>query len=330
MDWKLQNNIRAWVMAATKLGPGVGDIHYLVGVNTAYYSWLRDDLRVEPSKIHHTLASGYDALTASRNDCLLAYPGAYVQTAEQAWAKAQTHLIGLGGPNQLGDYSEPNVAFYSSTTTVANILNITGTNCMFFNFTTNNAGANAACLSAVKLAAYGCYFDHVRMAGCMAATQAATALACSLWIRGAGMYPIFNKCTIGHDVWTTRTGTNQGVILFNESNTQANGGQFIDCDILSVCETATGNFVAVVGNNVLGRGWQFRNCTFNNYTTGTRMDQAFYQSASNSIADRGVMLKDCILNTKGCDCWQDSDYGNIYGNQPASASTGGLVAEISE
>lgn len=144
------------------------------------------------------------------------------------------------------------------------------------------------------------------------------------------MYPIFESCNIGHQVWATRSGANQGVILFNESNTQANGGQFRNCNILSVCETATGAFVSVVGTNVLGRGWSFDNCIFDNYTTGTTMNQAFYQSASNSIGDRAVLLKDCILNTKGCDAWQDSNYGNIYGNQPASNAAGGLVTEVSE
>lgn len=329
----LDPSLKQWIMNTTGLGPGIGEVHYVAPAasSTSQFRTQLQSMGVEiDHKIHALPSTALGKMTAYRNDVMLVAPGAYAETAEIAWSKPSTHLVGLGGPNQLGDYSEPNVAIYTATSGVTNTINITGQNCIFVavNFGNNYASANN--LSAVKLDKYGCYFKNVRAMGCMAATQAATALACSLWIRGGGMYPIFEDCTIGHDVWTTRSGANQGVILFNESNTQANGGLFKNCQILSVCETATGNFVAVVGNNVLGRGWVFDGCIFNNYTTGTRMNQAFYQSASNSIGDRGVMLKDCLLNIKGCDAWQDSDYGNIYGNQPASAASGGLVAEVSE
>jgi len=323
------DRMRDWLGNVLQLPPGMGDAIFVATAGSAYETWFKR-MGVDSDHLKNTVLAAYTAATASRNDVICVAPGAHLQAAELAWAKAQTHMVGLGGPNQLGDYSEPNVVVYATAITVANTINITGANCQFHNVNFQNAGANAACVSAVKLDKYGCYFKNVRIAGTMAGTQAAQALACSLWIRGAGMYPIFENCVIGHDVWTARSGANAGVILFNQSNTQVNGGLFKNCQILSVCETATGAFVSVVGNNVLGRGWVFDNCIFNNYTTGTTMNQAFYQSAANSIYDRAVLLKDCILNTKGCDCWQDSDYGNIYGNQPATASTGGLVAEVSE
>lgn len=328
----LDPSLVQWIMTVTGLGPGIGEIFWVAPTSSAssqYKTWLTDQLGIN-EHVYATPAEAEAAMVAYRNDVMLVMPGAYDATAELAWDKAQSHMIGLGGPNMLGDYSEPNVVLYTDTADVANTINISAPNCMFINMSFQNAGADADNVSAVKLASYGAYFKSCRITGTMAATQAAAVLACSLWIRGAGMYPIFEDCVIGHDVWTTRTGANQGVILFNESNTQTNGGQFKNCQILSVCETATGAFVSVVGNNVLGRGWVFDGCIFNNYTTGTRMNQAFYQSASNSIGDRAVLLKDCILNTKGCDAWQDSDYTNIYGNQPASASSGGLVTEVSE
>jgi len=321
--------VMQWLANKLELGLGIGDIYYVAASGGVAYQNLLDN-GVPTSEIFTTVGAAEDATTTTNNDVVLVTPGAYAETVELAWDKPHTHLVGLGGPNQLGDYSEPNAVMYSTTITVANVLNITGQNCQFHNINVQNNGANAACVSAVKLDKYGCYFKNMRISGCMAATQAATALACSLWIRGAGMYPIFDNCVIGHDVWTTRTGANQGVILFNESNTQANGGLFRNCQVLSVCETATGNFVAVVGNNVVGRGWVFDNCIFNNYTTGTRMNQAFYQSASNSINDRAILLKDCFLNSKGCDAWQDSDYGNIYGNSGTATAQGGKGIEISE
>jgi len=334
MRWQTQERYLRNYLANLLEIPLVGQIHFAIpaGSSTSLYEeWFRTDMDV-PAELISTGAlapsQAFGNCSANRNDVVLVAPGAYLHTAEIAWNKAQTHMIGMGGPNVGGDYSEPGVVIYSTTITVASILNITGANCQFHNLAANNVGANAACLSAIKLDKYGCRFKNVHMAGCMAATQAATALANSLQIEYDGHYPIFENGIIGHDVWTTRTGANQGVILFKDG--QVNGGLFKNCQILSVCETATGAFVSVVGANKLGRGWVFDNCIFNNYTTGTTMNQAFYQSASNSIYDRGVMLKDCILNTKGCDAWQDSNYGNIYGNQAAAAAAGGLVTEISD
>lgn len=334
MRWQTQERYLRNYLANLLEIPLVGQIHFALpaGSSTSLYEeWFRTEMDV-PAELISTGAlapsQAFGNCSANRNDVVLVAPGAYVHVAEIAWNKAQTHMIGMGGPNVAGDYSEPGAAIYSTTTTVANILNITGANCQFHNIIANNAGANASCLSAIKLANYGCRFKNVHMAGCMAATQAATALACSLWIRGAGMYPVFENCIIGHDVWTTRTGANQGVILFNQANTQTNGGKFKNCDILSVCETATGAFVAVVGNNVLGRGWIFENCNFNNYTTGTTMNQAFYESASNSISDRQVLLNNCTLN--GCDAWQDSNYATILSAMPVANAGGGNAIEVSE
>ncbi len=314
--------------------PMVGQIHFAIpaGSSTSLYEeWARTEMDI-PAELISTGAlapsQAFADCSANRNDVVLAFPGAYLHTAEIAWNKAQTHIVGMGGPNVGGDYSEPGVAIYTTTANVANMINITGANSQFHNLIVNNVGADADNVSAIKLVNYGCRFKNVHMAGCMAATQAAAALACSLWIRGAGMYPVFENCIIGHDVWTTRSGANQGVILFNESNTQTNGGFFKGCQILSVCETATGAFVSVVGNNVLGRGWIFENCNFNNYTTGTAMNQAFYESASNSIGDRQVILNNCSLN--GCDSWQDDDNATIVTAMATPNAAGGGVVEASE
>jgi hypothetical protein len=322
-------------LLAQQLGiPILGELHFAIpaGSTTSLYEeYARTELDLPAELISvgaNAPADAFGDCSANRNDVVLAFPGAYLHTSELAWNKTQTHLVGMGGSNVGGDYSEPGVAIYTTDTAVASVITITGANCQFHNAIVNNVGANAACLSAIKLDKYGCKFKNMHIAGCMAATQAATALANSLQIEYDGMYPIFEECIIGHDVWTTRTGANQGVILFKDG--QTNGGLFKNCRILSVCETATGAFVSVVGANKLGRGWTFDRCIFDNYTTGTRMNQAFYESAANSIGDRTIILKDCILNTNGCDAWQDGDNDTIHGNQPLSAATGGLSIEVSD
>jgi acetyltransferase-like isoleucine patch superfamily enzyme len=296
-----------------------------------YEEWARNELDIpaELIKVGATaIADAFAECLGYRNDVVLAFPGAYLQTAELDWDKAHTHLFGMAGPNQGGDYSEPAVVMYTTGTAIVNTLDISGAHCQFLNVTVNNVGANAACLAAVKLDKYGCRFKNCHIAGTMAATQAAQALACSLQIEYDAHYPIFEDCIIGHDVWTTRTGANQGVILFKDG--QVNGGLFKNCRILSRCETATGAFVSVVGANKLGRGWVFDNCIFDNYTTGTAMNQAFYESAANSIGDRTIILKNCVLNTNGCDAWQDDNNDTIHGTMAVANAAGGLTAEISD
>jgi len=336
MKWQTyERYLRNYLANALEI-PLVGKIMFAVPDDSStslYQEWFRNDMDV-PAELIKTgstaPADAFEELTNDRNDVVLVAPGAYVQTAEIAWDKRNTHMIGLNGPNVGGDYSEFGAAIYTATANVANTINVSVANCQFHNLIINNAGAHASNVSAVKLDSYGCRFKNCHIAGAMAATQAAAVLACSLWIRGGGMYPIFEDCIIGHDVWTTRTGANQGVILFNESNTQTNGGLFRRCQILSVCETATGAFVSIVGNNVLGRGWVFDNCVFNNYTTGTTMNQAFYESASNSADDRTILLKSCILNTNGCDAWQDDNNDTVHGDMAIANAAGGLSAEISD
>ena len=39
--------VLGWLMGTLGVGPGIGEVHFLAGVDTVYYSWLRDDMRVD-------------------------------------------------------------------------------------------------------------------------------------------------------------------------------------------------------------------------------------------------------------------------------------------
>lgn len=132
-----------WIMAQTGLGPGIGEVHYLCGEDTSYYSWLRDDMKIEPARIHHTLAKGEDALKANRNDCLIVMPDSYVQsTTALAWDKARTHLIGAG----MVGFMEHDVEFTNgdadATPTTGNWV-FSGDNCLIQNVCFRHRGAAA-------------------------------------------------------------------------------------------------------------------------------------------------------------------------------------------
>ena len=316
--------VLGWLMGTLGVGPGIGEVHFLVKAASAYYSWLRDDMRVNPSLIHYTLAEGEDALTASRNDCLLVYPGAYDETAELAWDKANTHLIGLGGPNVGGDWAEPNVVLYSDETDVATIINVTGANSQFHNFVVSNYGNNAACRSALILNKYGCRFKSVAFQGNMLAAQNNVA-TCSLQINGAGMYPIFEDCYIGQDVWGARAIANSGVIRFGSTG-QPNGGIFKRCRIISIGTTATCAMVAIPVAGHLGRGWVFDDCLFGHFDSAganETINQVFYTVTG--MHNHAIELKNC--SSFGAAEWQAGNFGVVFATMPDVQATGGIGAE---
>ncbi len=322
MDWNLSNNIRAWVMATTELGPGVGDIHYLVKEDSAYYSWLRDDLRQESSKIHFNLDAGHDALTASRNDCLLAYPGAYLATAEQIWSKANTHLIGMAGPNSLGDHTEPSVVFHTQTANVAATLSVTGGASQFHNFQLINNASDADNLTAGEVDAHSTYWKNVAFKGHFGATQNSTAVCASLYIMNGAFNPIFDGCTIGQDNWGPRSVANSGVLRFADSTGRPSGGQFRDCVFLSRSITATVTMIAVPAAQSIGRSWLFKGCHFSNfYDETTLLNQVIYTVTGTQKFT--IQLMHCTQ--AGFTQWQQGDFDVVVADMPITGLGGGQM-----
>lgn len=272
-----------------------------------------------------TIEAGESALVASQNDILYVEPGAYLLTAELAWDKAWTHMCGLGGPNIGGDWSEPNVCLYTTGVAVASTITISGQNTRFANLNIQNYGANAACLTALTIDIYGCYFKNVGIAGNMTSEQNAVVAAASLYIGAAGMYPLFEDCYIGQDVWGVRAAANSGVIRFNDTGGRPNGGWFRRCRIVSTGSTVTCAMVAIPAATSSGRGWNFEDCTFQHFNdAGVSLNQAFY-SVGASVQKHSMILKDCAAY--GIDEWQDADDDVVISNMPVATVGGGLHIE---
>lgn len=313
---------------ASLIGPGLGEIYYVVAAKAstnAYYTLLKAR-GVKDSKIFTSPLDAYNATTASRNDTLCIYPGAYVLTAELAWANNFTHLLGLGGPNTHGDYSEPNCVIYTDTITNASTVTVTGNNCQMINMTFSNAGANAACLTAFTANAYGCYYRGCSFQGNMTAEQLATAAAASLYVAGGGMFNHFIDCQIGNDQWGKRSGANSGQIRFT-GTVQPNGIIFKDCRVVSWSQTTTCAAVALPANGAVGRGLTFDNCLFYNLNDSawTNMSNVFYD---NDMAGQTIVLKDCAAY--GYAEWQANGAGvdrRIFSNMGVATAGGGLMIE---
>jgi len=129
---------KRWIMNVSGLGPGIGHLFYMAVADSAYETELLES-GVPANDIAHTLEAGEDMLTASRNDCLLALPGTYVDTAVVTWDKSSTHLFALGSDNQripATAGTTGNVFFTNVTTGITTLLDITGHHCMFHGFST--------------------------------------------------------------------------------------------------------------------------------------------------------------------------------------------------
>ncbi len=318
-------DLKTWLMGLTQLGPAIGQVRFLVKENSAYYAWLRDDLRIGEALVHHTLADGYNELTANRNDVLLVTPGTYTQTAELAWAKDYTHLIGLGGPNTRGDHSLPGVTFYTSTVQVAETIDITGDRCQFHNFFVGNGGDHALNVGAVNVDGWGNYFKGVNFMGIIADNQVTAVAAGSLLIDRLGHFPIFEDCTIGQNNWNVRTQANQGHLRFVGTTAPApQNGLFRRCTFLSRSDTATVAMVAIPANTSIDRLWTFENCVFSNVGTdnANNLNQVFYDASSDAW---NIVLKECAAI--GIDEWQDANRGHnwIGSTMPIVGLGGGLV-----
>lgn len=313
---------------AGPLGLGCGNIYYMVTAKTTanlYYQKLIEN-GISEGDIFTSLATAYAATTAGQNDVIAATPGAYDETTELAWSKANTHLVGLGGPNTGGDWSEPNVVIYTDSITVASVITVTGANCQFYDVTISNYGNNATCLTPFTLNKYGCYFKNVTFQGNMTTNQNTTIAAASLYIGTNGMYPIFDNCVIGQDVWGTRSGANSGQLRFTGTG-QPNGGLFRNCRIVSRSVAATCAAVSFAANGAIGRGWVWDNCIFSNeYATPfTQLNNVFYD---NDLAGQTLLLKDCVA--LGYAEWQAGGAGvdrRIFSNMGVATSGGGLVIE---
>jgi len=327
----LDNSLIQWIMTVTGLGPGIGEIRYVAPAASAT-SQYRTQLQtngVDDDDLHTTLALGEDKLVAYRNDVLLAMPGAYLETASLAWDKANTHIIGLGGPNMWGDHVEPNVCFYTTGVAVAHVLDITGQNCIFINLNFQNGGANAACVSAVKINKYAAYFKSCRIAGNIVSAQNASANCCSLWIAEAGMYPVLIDCQIGQDVWGNRTTANAGVIKYETTSGASagrpNGSDFINSRILSVGDDSNCAMVRVTAATAIGRGHRFDNSIFSHFdgaAAGAKdLTRAFY-TPSTAVQKDIIHLHNCM--GIGITEWQDDDDDVVWADMPITGLGGGL------
>jgi hypothetical protein len=324
----LDPSLVGWLMNTLGLGPGIGDVHHVAGADTAYYSWLRDDLKVDPAHIHYSVAAGEDALTASRNDVLLVHPDTYTVTASLTWDKHMTHLVGLGGPLSRGAMGN-GCLMNCETTGVGQLIDVQGHNCQFHNINLRNDYASANNLSALKLSTGRNFFGkNLHLVGQCAATQVATAAACALWFYSSGSArpwgAKFQDCKIGDAGEIVRTAG--GPIYFSGTTAYTlKDVEFENCRIVGWAETVTCPAVTFAANYCADRYILFKDTLFFNYWTNN--EDSCNQVFSNSC---GTTLYIVLMNSTavGYDAWDDSGFDRTYGAMPVTAANCGIGTQI--
>jgi len=321
-------SLMAWLMNYSGLGPGIGDVHYVVDVDSAYYSWLRDDLKQEPSKIHFNISDGYNALMANRNDVLLVYPGTYTQTATLTWAKTMTHMFGVGNPLWRTGWK---ILITNATTGVAATMDITASGVSMGGFAVGQQGAFSSCLTALRLTSTHFHGKQLEIFGHIASEVAAVATASSLELANgtlSGYGSTFEDCSIGVGGGAARSvasaAATNGVINFAGTSTGAAYIEFHKCRILSRSSTA---YPCMIKNTIItgiDRYALFKDCFFHNFSAGhgAILDVAIH-SLSPGSGSSTFVLKDCMGS--GITEWQAADSPNwVHANMPIVGLGGGL------
>lgn len=319
--------VLGWLMGTLGIGPGIGEVHFLVKADSAYYSWLRDDMRVNPSLIHYSAPDGEDAMVANRNDVLCVYPGDYAGVGANpfTWSKNNTHLIGMTAPLSRA------VQIWTYTVDGVFAMNNTADHCQFHNIRFSNWGEHANCLTAVKETGHHNLYKGIHMQGEIRSEQVDVVGGCSLWIdtpvAGAGEETIFDGCLIGDTGGSIRDIEGAGVIHFGPTGAVSSGKNMVfrRCKILSRSTTASCVAVRLAANNVIDRLLFFENTLFYNFydAAQTKLTEVFWPGCGTG---HRIVLKECV--NAGWSSWQSSNVTYLPWNaMPTPNAEGGITTE---
>jgi hypothetical protein len=304
----------------------MGKVFFCYKAGTQYEDWFHNEMDI-PAELmfegNTAPLQAHDSTTADRNDVILLAPGAYALTAELAYDKDRTHLVGLAGPRTWNDYSEYGVSIYTTTANVAETVDCTADFSQFHGINFTNNCADADNLAAFNLDSYGCIFKGCSFDGAMNTTQDVAAAA-ALYIDSLGCQALFEDCRIGDNSWWTRDQANSGQMSFVGTNSY--GNVWRRCHFLMSSETADCALVRTAVGNSCQKDHVFDGCFFINQSVNwaNTLSRVFYFTPSPVTAQ--FVLMNCIA--VGFTEWQSNDTGTLFTtNMPAGNAAGGLAVE---
>ena len=275
------------------------------------------------------LSTAYGKCVSGRGDgiCLMSQGTSAANTTSAlttaiTWSKHNITVYGVCAPTY--QFQRARVSNLSTSTSLANLMTISGSNNRFFNMMFINEGSNAAALGGIAVTGARNYFNNVHFAGTVDSTPAVLTGTYSLSLSGAEENT-FDGCVFGSDtVDMDGSQADTGIIKIASLTGRA---LFRNCIMQSYWSYAnsTCGIVHMIGGDCIMRHVIFDGCIMMNYKTGLLATNdpasAFVGTAPNNGA---FLLKNCAL--LGYTSW-DSATGNdrVYCSMPVVTAAGGIA-----
>ena len=326
--------VLGWLMATLGVGPGIGEVHFLVKEDSVHYNWIRDDMKISPSLIHFDVPTAHSEMAANRNDVLCVYPGKYTGTGADplTWSKDETHMIGMCNPPK-HEYAGRGVVIRTLSASGVYAMKNTGDLCQFHNVAFQQWGENVAALTAVREEGHmnifkGCHFFGQIRSDTVALTTCSS-LEINSAVTRAGCADMFISCIIGGSGGAKRTGTN-GTLLFADGGSAIGCGvdmQFRDCQFMSWMEDADPCAVLMAANYSADRLMLFEGCTFYNFKENHAGTTPSYVFRDGCATTHDILLKRCAR--LGFTAWTD-DQVFCFSADSIGAADGGQATAADE
>jgi hypothetical protein len=303
--------INGYLADTLGLGPGLGDIWYVAptDASTARYRSKLISNGVAGDHLFSTLAAAENAAIASRNDVVCVLPGSYTVTASLTWDKNQTHLVGLGGPNQFycpTTATNGAVKLYCATSAVDNILAIAGNYNQIHGIQTQNTYNGTSNVCDVKVQARNTFIKNCHFRGGNGAGQLGANAGIPLYIdssvAGGGNGFRAENCTFGTSGNSART-SGPGAVYFVGGAAAAFNPVFKNCTFEMRCETTGSSnpkLIHLAANYAVDRMLLFDDCIFYSFweNMGGNVDYAIVDACTTT---HSIVLKNCAM--AGIDAW---------------------------
>lgn len=192
----------------------------------------------------------------------------------------------------------------SITSTMVDLITVSGHNNAFYNLQFWNGGSSATEIGGLEVTGNRNYFKNCHIVGGAGSAVAATKYSVKL---NAAQENFFEGCTIGTDTFDHGNNADVEVIL----NSTVARNEFIDCEFRSYVSTGTAHGAVKSVSTSGGSPTMFRRCLFNSLLSATT--PAAVHLTSGSVDKVGFA---------GCSAFNFTAWGG-YADMPATAASAG-------
>lgn len=276
-----------------------------------------------------TLSQAYSLTTSGNNDVVVMVGDGSTAATQRltgtlTWANSATHLVGMAAPSFIGQRARISHAATAPTTVFTPMVLVTGSGCIFSNFSLYegfNPGSSTACVAWEDQGLRNAYINvNIQgMAGTGTYPTAGNASSTNLKLTGGGERAFYH-CAIGAST-IARTKANASVWLTGGAARDS----FEDC-IFPMWANATGGdnpfFVAGTGANAIQDFTLFKGCGFLNAMNISPV-QAVAAAFISATPNGTFILSRCFAtNTTQ---WGAIDQANFKIDMQVAAEQGGLT-----